>query len=144
MLVIRATPANPSAAVEEMADQAILSSERYVIEREDAGRELLYGVSVFAHRDGQDLTDVLYRFPAGYVRRGRGGGDPGSRLRGLTDRDRCGPLRCAADLRRGRGRRLPPSEQDVRVAANRLLDAAAPIRPNPSYAVGRPVRLEEE
>jgi hypothetical protein len=46
MLVIRATPANPSAAVEEVADQAILSSERYVIEREDAGRELLYGVSV--------------------------------------------------------------------------------------------------
>jgi hypothetical protein len=38
----------------------------------------------------------------------------------------------------------PPSEQHVRVAANRLLDAAAPIRPNPSYAVGRPVRLEEE
>jgi hypothetical protein len=31
-----------------------------------------------------------------------------------------------------------------RVAANRLLDVAAPIRPNPSYAVGRPVRLEEE
>jgi hypothetical protein len=63
MLVIRAIPASRSAAVEEMVDQAILSSDRYVIEGEDAGKELLYGVSVFAHRDGQDLTDVLYRFP---------------------------------------------------------------------------------
>jgi hypothetical protein len=39
---------------------------------------------------------------------------------------------------------VPRSGPDVRVAANRLLDAAGPIRPNPSYAVGRPVRLEEE
>jgi hypothetical protein len=39
---------------------------------------------------------------------------------------------------------VPPSEDDVRAAANRLFDAAAPIRPKPSYAVGRPVRFEEE
>jgi hypothetical protein len=39
---------------------------------------------------------------------------------------------------------VPPSEHEVRVAAGRLFDAAAPIRPNPSYAVGSPVRLEEE
>jgi hypothetical protein len=64
ILVIRATPANRSVAVEEMVDQAILCSERYVIDGGDAGRQLLYGLSVLAHRDGQDLTDVLYRFPA--------------------------------------------------------------------------------
>jgi hypothetical protein len=29
---------------------------------------------------------------------------------------------------------VPPAEEDVRVAANRLFDAAAPIRPNPFYA----------
>jgi hypothetical protein len=144
MLVIRATPANPLAAVEEMVDQAILSSYRYVIEAEDASRELLYGVSVFAHRDGQDLTDVLYRFSAApmfveaavVVIRGIGfevlptGTDADhfdvQLISGVTEAD------------------VPPSEDDVRVAADRLFNAAAPIRPNPSYAVDSPVRLEEE
>jgi hypothetical protein len=144
MLVIRATPANPSAAVEEMADQAILSSERYVIEREDARRELLYGVSVFAHRDGQDLTDVLYRFPAApmFVEAAvgviRGAGF--EVLPTGTDADHFDVQLISGVAEAD----APPSEQDVRVAASRLLDAAAPIRPNPSYAVGRPVRLEEE
>jgi hypothetical protein len=64
LVVIRAMPADRVSGVEEMVDRAILSADRYVVEREDGGRELLYAVSVFAQREGQDLTDVLYRFPA--------------------------------------------------------------------------------
>jgi hypothetical protein len=36
------------------------------------------------------------------------------------------------------------SANDVRRAINRLLEAAGDMQPNPSYAVGPPMRLKEE
>ena len=141
LVVIRAMPADRVRGVEEMMHGAILSAGAYVVERQDGVRRLLYGVSVFAQREGQDLTDVLYRFPAapmfvaapvGVIRRCGfevlpTGSDPDhfdvQLIAGVNEAD------------------APASEDEVRAAVNRLVDAAGDVRPNPSYAVGR---LEEE
>lgn len=144
LLMIRAMPADRSAGLDEIVDQAILSAGAYVIERANERRELLFGVSVFAHREGQDVSDVLYRFPtapmfvevAVGVIRGCGfevfptGSDPDHFDVQLVSRVTDGEM--------------PPTEDDVRATADLLLDAAGPMQPNPSYAVGAPVRLEEE
>jgi hypothetical protein len=63
MLVIRATPESRSAAVEEMVDRALLSAGVYVVERQER-RELLYGVSVFAHRRDEGAAGILERLRA--------------------------------------------------------------------------------
>jgi hypothetical protein len=144
LVVIRAMPADRVRGLEEMVDSAILSADMYVIEGADGGRELLYGVSVFAQPEGQELTDVLLRFPAAPmfaatsvgVIRGCGfeAYPTGSNadhfdvqlISGVTEAD------------------APASEDDVRAAVLRLLEAAGDMRPNPSYAVGPPTPLEEE
>jgi hypothetical protein len=144
LVVIRAMPADRARGVEEMVDRAVLSAATYVVERDDGGRDLLYGVSVFAHRPGRELTDVLYRFPAaptfvaatvGAIRQcGLQVFPTGSNtdhfdvqlIPGVSEADE------------------PPSEGDVRAAADRLLEGAGDMRPNPSYAVGPPTPLEEE
>jgi hypothetical protein len=143
LLVIRAMPANRSAAVEEMVDRAQLSASVYVVEQ--AGKwHLLYGVSVFAHRPGRDATDALRRFPrapmfveapVGAVRAAGFDVVPTGNdadhfdvqlIAGITEPD------------------PPPSEAEVRAAATRLLDAAGEWRPNPSYAGEAGQRLEED
>lgn len=62
VLVVRAMPADRLAAVEEMVDRARLFASVYVVEQ-FGRRHLLFGVSVFAHRPGIAVTDVLRRFP---------------------------------------------------------------------------------
>jgi hypothetical protein len=49
-------------AAAKIAEDAELSARVYVLERGDGHRELLFGVSVFAHREGRELTEVLDRF----------------------------------------------------------------------------------
>lgn len=134
LLVIRAMPHDGVAALEEMVDLATLSAGRYVIERDDQRRELLYGVSVFAHREGQDLTEVLYRFPAApmFVEA------PVGMLR--VSGFEVIPTGTEADhfdvqLIHGVSEaEEPPAEDDVRAAAARLLEAAGEMRANPSYS----------
>lgn len=62
VLVVRATPADLDEAVASIAEDARQSAEVYVVDV-PGGRELLYGVSVFAHPPGTDIAEVLDRFP---------------------------------------------------------------------------------
>ena len=142
LLVIRAMPADRSAAVEEMVDRAQLSASVYVFEQ--SGKwHLLYGVSVFAHRPGRDATDVLRRFPRApmFVEAPVGA----VRAAGFevvptgTDGDHFDVQLIAGVAEPD----APPSEAEVRAAATRLLDAAGEWRPNPSYAGEAGQRFEE-
>ena len=144
LVVIRAMPADRVKGIAEMVDSAILSAGRYVVEGEDEIRELLYGVSVFAQREGQELIDVLYRFPAapmfvaatvGVIRRRGFQVLPTGHNTDHFDVQLISRV-TEADL--------PPAENDVRTAVNRLLEAAGDMRPNPFYAGSPPMDLEEE
>ncbi len=142
LLVIRAMPAQRSAAVEEMVDRAQLSASVYVVEQ-SGRRHLLYGASVFARRSGGDATDVLRRFPrapmfveapVGTVRAAGFEVVPTG-----TDADHF-------DVQLIAGVAEPdvlPSEAELRAAATRLLDAAGELQPNPSYAGGTGEPLKE-
>lgn len=61
VLVIRATPATLEDAVEEVVVRALVSADTYIVDC-GRGRELLYGVSVFARRHGVEPREVLARF----------------------------------------------------------------------------------
>ena len=133
LLVIRATPTNRTDAVAKMALDAQLSAELYVLELSDGRRELLYGVSVFAHREGVELQEVLDRFraspmfveaPVGVIRAAGFEVIPTGTstdhfdvqlIAGMTEAD------------------SPPADLKVRTAAARLLDAAGEMLPNPFY-----------
>ena len=133
LLVIRAMPVSRSAAVDQMVEDAEFSARLYVLEGEGGGRELLYGISVFAHGASQDPRGVLDRFraapmfveaPVGAIRAagfeviptGTGADHFDVQLIvGVTEAD------------------PPPSERDVRDAATRVLDVAGEMRPNPFY-----------
>lgn len=62
LLVIRAAPADREAAVDAMVEDAELSARQYVVEVVPGSREVLYGVSVFARRPGDEVAAVLDRF----------------------------------------------------------------------------------
>ncbi len=59
LLVIRAMPVSRSAAVDQMVEVAEFSARLYVLEGEGGSRELLYGISVFAHGAGLDRAASL-------------------------------------------------------------------------------------
>lgn len=62
IVVVRATPADPEIALEEIVADAAGSADVYLLEI-NGRSEILHGVSVFAHRDGTDVVAVLERFP---------------------------------------------------------------------------------
>lgn len=136
LLVIRATPASRALAVEKIAEDAELSARIYLVELRQGERQLLYGVSVFAHRAGHELTEVLDRFPfapmfieapVGVIR------SAGCDVIATGEN----PDHFDVQLIPGVGERdAPPSRRELRAAAAQLLDAAGELRPNPSYAGG--------
>jgi len=136
LLVIRATPVDRDGAVAEMVEDAELSARQYVVGVAPESREVLYGVSVFAHRGSVGIAAVMDRFA----------GAPSY-------------LEIAVGVLRAAGFKIYPtgtntdhfdiqliggiSEEDPAVstgdleqAANRVLALGGPLRPNPSYAGG--------
>ncbi len=111
-----------------------MSASVYVVEGRGGDRELLFGVSVFAHRPGIAAVDVLLRFPGAlaYVEAPVGV----IRAAGFavlatgSDRDHF-DVQLLSGIREGN---QAPVESAVRKAAARLLDAAGELRPNPLYA----------
>lgn len=134
LLVIRATPADREAAVDEMVEDAELSARQYVVEAVSGSREVLYGVSVFARRPGVGIAAVLDRFT----------GAPAY-------------LEVAAGVLRGAGFEVYPtgtnadhfdvqliggvreddpaaSSSDLHQAAVQVLAVGGSLKPNPAYA----------
>ncbi|HUP71343.1 MAG TPA: hypothetical protein VM142_16240 [Acidimicrobiales bacterium] len=136
LVVIRATPADREAAIDEMVEDAELSSRQYVVEAIPKAREVLYGVSVFARRPGDDVAAVIDRFtgaPAfieitiGALRASDFEALPTGANVDHFD------IQLIAGIRE----QDPPAKTDsLRQAAARVLAAGGPLRPNPAYAGG--------
>lgn len=144
MLVIRATPASRAAAAANIAEDAELSARVYVVELAAGQRELLYGVSVFANREGGELGDILDRFPGApmHIEAPAGAIRKAGFLVIPTGEN---PNHFDVQLLPGVGEgQVPPLSDDVRRAVARLLAAAGEMRPNPAYARGADERSEEE
>lgn len=136
MLVLRATPSDRDGAVAEMVEDAELSARQYVVEAEPGSREVLYGVSAFAHPSAGGIRVVMDRFagaPAyveitiGVVRAAGFQVYPTG----------TNPDHFDIQLIGGAGEDDPPaSTASIREAANRVLAVGSPLRPNPSYSGG--------
>lgn len=134
MMVIRATPNSRTEAAADIADSASLSAHVYIIELAEGVRHLLFGVSVFAHPDDQDVSTVLDRFAAapmfveasvGVLRRAGFEVLPTGENTSHYDIQLLGGVTEDQQM---------PSDEVIRAAAACLLDAAGQLRPNPSYA----------
>lgn len=140
VVVVRAAPATVAEAVEDMVTAAEFSAETYVVERADASRELLYGVSVYARRPEAE-GDVLSRFIAspGYFEVSVGlltaTGFPV--LPTGTD-----PDHYDVQLVPGRLEPDPADSALVAWAVSRLVARAGDLHPNPFYAGGGEHSLE--
>jgi hypothetical protein len=60
--VLRAAAADSTRTIRNIVLDAHDSGTTYVIERPDARREVLYGISVYAQRDSVEADEVLARF----------------------------------------------------------------------------------
>jgi hypothetical protein len=131
-------------AVEQMAESAEVSARVYVVERPGRRAELLYGVSVFAHRQDRDRLAILERFatapmfveaPVHVIRAS------GFEVIPTGENPDHFDVQLMADVNEGDA---TPSENEVRGTARRLLDAAGDLRPNPAYSGGTGNPSEEE
>lgn len=144
LLVIRATPADPEGAIDEMVEDAELSGLQYVVEVVPGSREVLYGVSVFAHRPGVEVAVVVDRFTGAPSFLEVTVGD--LRAAGLAlHATGANPDHFDIQLIRGVDESDPAaSTSDLRAAATRVLAICGPLRPNPSYAGGAPEARQED
>jgi len=61
-ILVRATGSNIDGVVDDMVRDARYSGDTYAIELSDGGRDILFGVSMFALSSGRPVSDVLDRF----------------------------------------------------------------------------------
>jgi hypothetical protein len=134
LLVVRATPARRAEAVTALAADAELSARVYVVEHLETRRELLFGVSVFAHREGTQRSEVLARFPVaptfveasvGLIR------SAGFEVLPTGENPEHFDIQLIPGVAE---QSLPVSATALVDAAARLLDVMGDLRPNPSYA----------
>lgn len=114
------------------------------MEVDSGSREVLYGVSVFAHRSGVDITVVVDRFPSapsylevavGHLRAGGFAVHPTG----------TNPDHFDIQLIAGIEATDPAvSTSDLRAAAAQVLAIGGPLRANPSYAGGAPEARQED
>jgi len=129
VVLIRAVAAD---AVESIIDDASTSSRRYVIENEQGGREILYGVSVFALRPDRSAGELLARFDTApmYLPISVGALLEGGFALVPTGSN---PDHFDVQLLSARSEDAPASRSELAEAAARLVALAGPLRPNPAY-----------
>jgi hypothetical protein len=126
-------PSDRAVAVAAITDDAEESARVYVVAEADTN-VILHGVSVFAHRNGVDVNDVLRRFPfaPSYVTAtvGRVRDEGFEVLATGANVDHFDiqliPARTVDDG--------PADRRSLVAAASRVLDVAGELRPNPAYA----------
>jgi hypothetical protein len=135
-VVLRATPADRESAVAQIADDALVSAETYVVLTAAGVQNALYGVSVWARRTGTDMTKLLrrFRFAPVYVEISAAA----LRRQGFeilaTGAD---PDHYEVQLLPGKLVEEPLATlSELSDAARRLLDAAGRPNINPAYAGG--------
>lgn len=139
LVVFRATAADRDRAVRNALQDAVDSAATYVVVRPDGNREILYGISVFARREGAEVADVLRRFT----------GSPFFLTLAAGDIRQAGfelvPTGSNLDhydvqLLPGRIEGADPdaTSGEIRGAVLRLLLAARGPHPNPAYSGERP------
>lgn len=134
VLLIRAAPDNVEETIEDIAEDARDSADRYVIEGSAGERELLFGVSVFARSEAAAADEVLRRFarapayleaPVGTIRRA------GFSVLPTGDNTDHFDVQLIAGRVEEEGLAVI---LEVRQAAERLVRACGDLRPNPAYA----------
>lgn len=144
LVVIRATPADREAAIDDMVEDADLSSRQYIVEVTPEDRELLYGVSVFARRPGVEVGTVIDRFtgapaymevPVGMLRAAGFAVLPTGANVDHYD------IQLVAGVHEDDP---TPATGDLREAAARVLAAGSPLLPNPAYAGGTAESRQED
>ena len=135
-VLVRATQADREAAVAQIAADALVSAETYLVLTAPGTQTVLYGVSVYARRAGTDMTKLLrrFRFAPVYI----------EAIAGTLRQEGFEILAAGADPDHYEVNLLPgqlvgaplASVQQLSDAARRLLDAAGPPIINPAYAGG--------
>jgi hypothetical protein len=144
-VVLRAAAADRPRTLRNAVEDAVDSGATYVIVRSDGRREMLYGISVFAQREGTEVADVLRLFPhspsflgltIGEIRRA------GFEVLPTGSN----PDHYDVQLIAGRieGIDEDAGREEVRSAVARLLLAAGDLKANPAYAGGTSDHPEDE
>ena len=135
LVVLRAAAADREHTIRNAVEDAVDSGATYVIMRPDGNREVLYGISVFAQRQGVGVGEVLRLFPrspsffrvsvaairtAGFEVLPTGSNPDHYDVQLLPDRFE------GVDPEGGR--------EELRGAVLRLLLTAGELHPNPAYA----------
>jgi hypothetical protein len=135
-VLLRATQADRELAATQIAEDALVSAETYLVLTASGAQAVLYGVSMYARRAGTDMTKLLrrFRFAPVYVEATAGT----LRQQGFEI------LAAGADPDHYEVQLLPgrlvgsplASIPELWDAARRLLDAAGRPIINPAYAGG--------
>jgi hypothetical protein len=145
VVVLRAAAAGRPRTIRNAVEDAVDSGATYVVVRSDGRREMLFGISVFAQREGREVADVLRLFPH----------SPSFLRLTIGDIRRAGfevlptgsnPDHYDVQLISGRveGVDVDAGREELRSAAARLLLAAGDLEPNPAYAGETSDRPEDE
>lgn len=133
VLVIRACPATREECVADIVADALRSGRLYVVADPAGGREVLFGVSVFARRPGVAPVEILVRFDAApaYLEAAVGN----LRSAGFDVLPTGGnPDHYDVQLVPGQREEDLEPLAAIRAAADRLVAAAGDLLPNPAYA----------
>jgi hypothetical protein len=135
VVMLRAAAADLARTLRNVALDAIESARTYVIQGPDGRREILYGISVYAQRQGVKPADVLARFThaphylassVGAIRRA------GFEVYATGTNPDHFDVQMLAD--RGEDGLSEPTDEEVRAAAAGFMWAVGPLIPNPAYA----------
>lgn len=137
LVVLRAAAADRERTIRNAVEDAIDSGATYVVARPGGSREVLYGISVFAKREGVEVGDVLRLFPRSrsFFRVSVGA----IRTAGFEVLPTgSNPDHYDVQLLPGRIEGVDPDggREELRGAVLRLLLAAGELHPNPAYAGG--------
>lgn len=135
LVVLRAAAADRERTIRNAVEDAVDSGATYVVIRPDGSREVLYGSSVFAQREGVAVKEVLRLFPRSPSFLGLSVG--AIRTAGFEVLPSgSNPDHYDVQLLPGRIEGVDPEggREELRGAVLRLLLAAGELHPNPAYA----------
>ena len=135
VVVIRAAAADRDRTIRNAVEDAVDSGATYVVIQPDGSRVVLYGISVFAQREGVAAEEVLRLFPRSPSFLGLSVG--AIRTAGFEVLPTgSNPNHYDVQLLPGRIESVDPEggREELRGAVLRLLLAAGELHPNPTYA----------
>jgi hypothetical protein len=135
LVVLRAAAQDPTRTLRNLVLDASGSGRTYAVERSDGRREILYGISVYAQCEGQEVENVLRRFAQAPRYAAFSVGEIGAAgfevIPTGTNPDHY-DVQLIGD--RFEGEPAEATDEELRAAAVRLLSTARQVASNPAYA----------